>query len=174
MPENNRTFLFCVGSKYYVTHDFGDDICDIFCNSDIEHNVFEVDELIAEQLAMLCNKGYITEYSCSGHPFGICSYTIKEDANAQNTVIPEEHIAVTQFEGSAIAVCDLEKHLEDEPYIVFKEAYRFASFPNGWTYDGNATLRAKIQATSTTDFFRKVLSTVEELDKWISTLPQNR
>lgn len=173
MPENNRTFLFCIGSKYYVTHGFGDDICDIFFNSDAEHNVFEVDELIAEQLAMLCNKGYITKHSCSGHPSGTCSYTIKEDANAQKAVIPEEHVAVTQFEEGAMAVCDLEKCLDGEVYIAFQEAYRFDSIPDGWTYDDGVTLRAKIQATSTIDFFRKVLSAAETLSNWINTLTQN-
>lgn len=102
MSENNGTFLFNIGSRYYVTHDFDDDCCNIYCDSNINHNVFEVDELIAEQLAMLCNKGYITEFSCSGHPFGTCAYTIVEDVDAQKAVIPEEHVAVTQFEKNAI------------------------------------------------------------------------
>lgn len=161
-------WLFNVGNKYYVTHSFEDDLCDL----SISKNKFEVDELIAEQLAMLCNKGYITKYSCSGHPFSNCYYEVIEDVDAQKAIITENHVAVAKFEESALAICDMDEHLKDEIYILFEENYPFITVPNEWNYL-NGKLSSPIQATNTIDFFKTVIHAVEQLNKWIEELPNN-
>lgn len=166
-------WLFCINNKYYVTHDFGDDLCDIYVNSEKKQNVFEVDELIAEQLAMLCNKGYITQYSCSGHPFSSCSYKVIEALKEKENIVSEDHVAVSSFCGEeAQVVCDIYERLDDEMYIRFKQSYSFESAPVGWSYDG-CTLRIQIHATNKIDFFRQILLSAEKLNDWIKLLPIN-
>lgn len=161
-------WLFSVENKYYVTHDFDDDLCDLSTRG----NAFEVDELIAESLAMLCNKGYITKYSCSGHPFPSCCYTVIEDCEQQLSIAKEDHIAVTAFGEAALAICDMDGYLSNEIYILFEKEYLFPTIPNGWNYV-NGKLSSYVQATDTIDFFRTILLAIEQLNEWINGLPNN-
>jgi len=61
-----RTYLF-KNSKgvYYAITGLTMDIADLK-----DDCICEIDELIASPVAELCNKGYVTKYSCSGHAFG--------------------------------------------------------------------------------------------------------
>ena len=66
-------YIFRNGDKYYPIKDFGDDLLDI---APKDGTCFEVDELMAVVIAKLCNKGYITEMSCSGHSIHSPGYVL--------------------------------------------------------------------------------------------------
>ena len=156
-------WLFHVGNRYYITHDFDDDLCDL------SSDAVPVDELIAEPLMILCNKGYITEYSCSGHPFNSCCYNvIEDDINNHDT---SRSIIITPFtDTGAQAVCYIDSEIEDEMYISFANQYEFQTLPTGWIYQGNA-IRAKIQAGTVIEFYKKAIALIESLLEWIQLLP---
>ena len=162
---NGTTWLFRVGKKYHVTHDFGDDLCNL------SFDAISVDELIAETLVLLCNKGYITEYSCSGHPYNSCQYTLIEEESSKSDLDAENHIAITDFEDTdAKFVCDIDSIIEDEAYISFFNEHNFNNIPGTWEYS-NKLLRKKIRAMTVLDFYQQVIDALRELTDWIHKLP---
>jgi len=90
---------------------------------------FEVDELIALPVIELNKRGYITTYSCAGHPFfWNLSYKHQEDE--------EQNYAESIFHDE-----DDEQYFYadrtyfEEAYIAFAEKYEFGKLPDGWWYD---------------------------------------
>ena len=158
-------YLFHVGQSYYITHSFNDDLCDL------SFHACEVDELIAEPLMMLCNKGYITNFSCSGHPFGDCSYKLVEDESVQEEEVPTDYIMRTPFlDTGAVALCTIKPCSNIEMYISFESDHRFSSLPKDWLYE-YCSLRKKIRAKNAIDFYKQAISALESLEEWIQKLP---
>lgn len=157
-------WLFHVGKKYYVTHGFAEDLCDLKYKAD------PIDEIIAEPVMKLCNKGYETLYSCSGHPFNDCVYKLLEDEQKE-AVNANDHIMVAQLEDTdALVVCDIDKAIDSDAYISFKEEQVFPCLPEGWTYSENV-LRKTITASSVIEFYKKQIQAIEKLSIWIDSLP---
>ena len=157
-------WLFKSNNKYYVTHDFNDDICDL------SKDAVPIDELIAEPIVLLCNKGYITNYSCSGHPFNSCTYEVYE-GNQIDAIHVASHIAAIPFGNTnAVAVCDLCPRISAESYISFIKDYVFPSLPEGWNYSKHA-IRTKISADSVIEYYKKLILSIEKLLAWINYLP---
>lgn len=158
-------WLFHVGEIYYVTHDFNDDLCDL------SFEAVPIDELIAEPVKQLCNKGYITTHSCSGHPFACCTYRIIEAEEEKKKIIANEHVKVTPLlDSNVLVVCDLEHTYEDEIYIAFQAEPGFLSIPKGWHYSD--ALRFNIHADSVMGFYTQAISAITVLLDWIQSLPQ--
>lgn len=164
---SETAWIFCSQGQYHITHDFDDDLCDILFE---ERDVFEVDERIAEPVAMLCNKGYITDHSCSGHPFPICSYDMAE--NEQDIEVGKYVATYRDSNTGEWHMCYLEEKIDDDMYISFIEPYKFDSFPKGWRYESQGVLRKHIHAESRIDFFKQSITSIETLTDWIKHLPK--
>lgn len=161
------TWIFYSNKRYHVTHGFDDDLCDVYFEN---QDVFEVDERIAEPVAMLCNKGYLTEYSCSGHPFSDCSYEVFENEQDFEST---EYVAKKQdSDTKGFYVCYLKEKPNDQMYISFKEPYKFELLPEGWTYEGQQKLMKNIYANDAVDFFKQSIVAIEKLTEWIKRLPE--
>ena len=164
--DNGIAWLFRIGDQYYLTHDFGDDYCNF------KKDAVPLDELIAEPVKNLCNKGYITNYSCSGHPYNTCAYEWFEDRI--ESIDPRKYIAVITDRGIADIeiqiACSLESGIDDYAYISFVRDYSFPNLPTDWYYDKHA-LRTHITANSVVEYFKVALSRIEALTRWIDKLP---
>ena len=125
------------------------------------NDYFAVDELIAPTIQILNRKGYITEFSCSGHPF---PYITEGYMNHD----PERKIFETRDEYSAAT------------YISFKEGIFLPHLPPGFVVDDGDDSQAKLVITKkyrnfNKDFFEKarnILESMEELYKWALDLPE--
>lgn len=90
---------------------------------------FEVDELIALPIIELNKKGYVTTYSCSGHPFfWNLSYKHQEDEEQDyNEAIFHDEDDELYFYADRTSI--------EEAYIAFAENYEFRKLPDGWWHD---------------------------------------
>ena len=168
MTVEGTAWVIKSGEKYYIAHDLDDDLCDLKKDS------FPVDELIAEPVCKLCNKGYKTEYSCSGHPYADCYYEVVDDGENVSENLDNTQIAKTCFlETNNLAICKLDVCLSSEAYISFEKNYRFDTLPKGWEYSDKA-LRNEISFDGKVfDFYREVINAMETLSEWIDTLPDS-
>ncbi len=64
-------YIYNNDGEYHIFLDFGDNIADIYPNG----NCFEVDELLAYPVKLLCEKGYITNSCCSGHAYSSVAFS---------------------------------------------------------------------------------------------------
>ena len=159
-------YLIKSEDRYCIVSGFGDDL------GGLQEKAYTLDELIAEPVMKLCNKGYITNYSCSGHSYSDMSYTIIEDVADQESAKKTDCFTIVPFlDTRAICVCKNDNKLEDETYIAFEEDHNFEGIPDGWFYEHKA-LRYKWNITdSPTEFYIKLLSQIKKLIEWIDSLP---
>ncbi len=117
----------------------------------------DIDELIAPTIQVLNQKGYITRFCCSGHPFNIWLMEGDED-DCQETAVPLNS------------------------YIAFAEGITLPSLPPDFVKEqsvGNSRsliIRKwyKINNDSDNQFFekaKKILKTMEQLYQWALDLP---
>lgn len=152
--------------QYCIVSGFGDDLGDLL------KKAHTIDELIAEPVMKLCNKGYITNFSCSGHSYADMVYTIIEDEDDKKRVCEEDFFTIAPFlDSEAICVCGIDNKSEEETYIAFEEDHNFKGVPEGWIYE-NKALRYKWNITyPSTEFYIKLLSQIKKLVEWIDSLP---
>lgn len=141
-------------NKYYIISNLGDQIVDF--------EYFPVDELIAIPIQKLCNKGYITEFSCSGHPYNFIDYDCSDEKKNSNYFYHDElecwvtYSFISEFR---------------ESYISFKEDISFESLPEGWIYE-NRTLRKHYDnSLDEILFYEQLIKEMKKLASWIDTLP---
>lgn len=154
---------------YYVIKDFGDNFLDLHRRKD----VFEVDELLAYPIAVLCNKGYITEMCCSGHAFGTPYFKrIENDralGNIEDTILLYEYIS--DYEGNY--VCCQGKP-ETGTFIKFEEDMNFQSIPKGWKYN-NCFLEFELPMQKNPSiYYSKLMEGILSLTEWIEKLPDKK
>lgn len=157
------SYIIKIDNKYKVIQDFEDDILDLSSTRD----VFEVDELIAYPVQLLCNKGYITEMSCAGHAFGTLHYESveKDEKNNDNTLLQElsyDHgIEFRCYEGIP------------EPYTFIKFAKKiiFKDLSCGWVQEGHFLKYGLAMEKDPSTYYYKLTSGMLCLTKWIEKLP---
>lgn len=140
---------------YSIIQDLDDEI--------IDFKYFKIDdELIAIPIQKLCNKGYITECSCSAHPYSEIIYSCsdkKEDSNYffdDNMDCYVSYSLVNQYR---------------ESYISFKENINFKELPEGWIYKNKAIRRTYDDSLDELSFYEQVINEMKKLSNWIDTLP---
>lgn len=150
MPYIIKEKLNC----YSIIQDLNDEI--------IDFQKFHVDELIAIPVQMLCNKGYITEYSCSGHPYPHIDYDCSDEKKGVEYFYSNDmkcwvtYFFVPQFR---------------ESYIKFKEDINITSLPEGWTYKDNTLRKSYDSSLNEMLFYEQVIKEMKKLVIWIDTLP---
>ena len=115
---------------------------------------FRVDELIALPIQALNRKGYITEFSCSGHPFS-------------EMALPKE------FFGKM-------KEDSNRSYIIFKEGISIPYLPTGFKrseqktdliQDNRLIIEYFYDDKPVYDFYLDIIKKMEELYIWALDLP---
>ena len=126
---------------------------DIYYNDQniVPDGYVEIDELIAPSIQTLNRKGYITEWSCSGHPLEECFIIDGELGKYQKG-----------------------KDLSNS-YIIFKEGISLPALPHGFSNDSFDDRRLVIRKIYTVKGFFEVsfiiLETMEKLYKGALDLP---
>lgn len=125
----------------------------------LEDYYFEVDDLIAEPVAMLNKKGYYTCESCAGHPFD----------SVNEIVVPADNEMRVKKE--------LTWKKKRYSYVEFEDEYfERAQLPIGWQYDWE-TQRLYIRYPAglpTYEFAQWQLEHLVSLTKWVEGLESRR
>ena len=141
-------------NNYKITQTLGDEI--------IDFENFEVDELIAIPIQKLCNKGYITKFSCSGHPYAeINYYCSDEKKNAEYFYNDDMECWVNYSFVPQIR----------ESYISFEEGINIESLPEGWIYKDNALRKYYDDSLDEFAFYEQIIKEMKNLVNWIDNLP---
>ena len=157
-------FIYHSKDDICILKDYGDNIADLHrCK-----NIFEIDELIAYPVIRLCQKGYITEMSCSGHAYA-SPYFVSDDElteqDKQNMFLYEYLDEYETYYASCVGTADL------GTFIKFKEIESFESLPAGWVLQDNF-LRFDIeQQINPSIYYKQVIDAIVLLTEWIETLP---
>ena len=156
-------YIFNSNEKYYVLKDFAENLVDLH----LQKNVFEVDELLAYPVALLCNKGYVTEMSCAGHAYGSVYYKDEKDFDVIKDVeLMREY--VKDYETTYV-VC----HGLPEPgtFIRFVKDFTLAELPAGWIYKDNLLKYEMPMKKDASTYYKELTEIILELTKWIEKLP---
>jgi len=161
-------YIYTNGDRYIPLKDLEDNLVDL------DDYCFDVDELMAFPVAELCNKGYITEMSCSGHAIASPHFKPYENESdlleiQRNNV--ERIFADLPFESEARCACIIE---DPDPvsgaFIIFKKQICFSQIPKGWSYKGRK-LSIDIELTNNPlTYYRRIAEQLETLVEWIQTL----
>lgn len=112
------------------------------------------DGFLADILAILNNKGYITEFSCAGHN----SDVIYTDGDNYSTGIRSDKI-------HKVSDCH-------DIYIMFKPWVKLLYLPSDWDYDHNInTIRNSIIASNDISFYVEQLNKLHQLYTWALEMP---
>lgn len=125
-----------------------------------------IDELIAYPLAILNNKGYITEFSCSGHKFIATSYL-----ESEKTINPDSKIIFSEYAKEYDSICIYEYLPSDEMYVLFEKEHNFKSLPDHWKLDGKKLFVKINSSLGHFNFYRNIIDEAEKLTIWANDLP---
>lgn len=141
-------------NNYNIIDNLGDEI--------IDFENFEVDELIAIPIQKLCNKGYITKFSCSGHPYADISYDSSDER--KNTEYFYDNDMKCWVKYSFVPPIR-------ESYISFEEGINVESLPEGWIYEHNAIRKYYDDSLDEFSFYEQIIREMRNLVSWIDNLP---
>lgn len=145
---------------------------------EIEKNIFEVDEDIANTISILNKKGYKTSYCCSGHikdPRLYEKYYISND-NDWGSDIPNSYIIDKTNDGYYL----LKPYTETHIYIKFCNEYHFLNLPIGFILEKDNTLYKEIsyynesQKKSSNEIDKEIKESNKQLVEWAKTLPSKK
>lgn len=162
----NPTYIYKnKGNKYYIVHDFDDDLGEI---SNSEYT-FIVDELIALPVKMLNEKGYKTAYSCSGHFFPDIVWDNYENNNFKNDSDTIYYSSADFLDGFVLGKLNYDIL---ESYISFEKDYHFKNLPCDWQYDSKfkKIYKRYERNQSAFDFYKDMINSIEKLCDWIELL----
>lgn len=98
---------------------------------ELENDIFEVDELMADSIILLNKKGYKTEYCCQGH-YSSQIHKIKCNSDDIEKIIKTNNLKdydlVKKDNKSLLYFADIDTRI----YINFKSAYLFDNLPKGF------------------------------------------
>ena len=162
-------YIYFNGERYFPLRSTTDDIIGLSYD---RSKCYEIDELMALPIALLNNKGYITEMSCSGHGVGDLCCEVTVEANINNLKEEGSFITVqysSEFKSEFVYWVG-EK--TDEAFIVFKEAEKFPNIPAGWQYK-NKRLSYSLDSTGNPmTIYKQAATALEILMEWIESLPK--
>lgn len=154
----------CSKNKEFKVYDF-DQICAACKLKNHFDKCFQVDTLIASSVALLNEKGYITEYSCSEH---------FHDKIICESYIPEEKPDGTIFSipQSELVDCYVETQIiQQKSVICFKEEQHFSALPFGWIMEENICLCHTYEKDlSEFDFYIQQVMAIKQLYEWVENL----
>lgn len=160
-----------------------------YCDFDAMRNdeVFEVDEMIAPIISILNKKGYLTSYSCSGHPYGMKSseshifdskFTGEEDVDEEiGTYMNITNSKKVCVDGNYVKIY-IGVTYGFDAYIMFKPEIELdVSLPDGWEYDrdlNGVCIRYHYDFENGSYFskYDKILKTMRSLFGWALDLPE--
>lgn len=129
----------------------------------------KVDELIAEPVKTLNNKGYKTESSCSSHYLKDASIKLIEDNykyDGAYEILDKKNIEGKEYEFSMYEKCS-----GDGLYIQFDEKIEIKSFPNGWEYDRKLnTISANVSIENYISYLKDLFKNLICLMNWVESL----
>ena len=129
----------------------------------------DIDELLAYPIAILNEKGYFTDSSCSGHLISFLSSNLAEDVSK----IAEDRIFFKAYneDGQLILYHLSEKDLV--AYIQFQEDIIIASPPKGWIQkDANKIYFYPNEKSSCIEQYKQLLNGHVALIDWVEELPK--
>lgn len=165
MKRKDEINMTCVCSKNqkFKVYDI-----DNTCRSEYEKYFdycFEVDPLIASSVALLNEKGYITEIACSEHFHNriICdSYIPEEKPNGTIFSIPQGELIECYVETQIIP---------HKSVICFKEEQHFSTLPQDWNMKKNICLYHTYEKDlSEFDFYIQQIMAIKHLYEWADNL----
>lgn len=140
-------------------------------------DMVEVDEVIAPVIQRLNQKGYVTEYCCSGHPF---------KSIWEGKMSKEEFLRTEQNEGKVFHSFEVDKNTagigllanKNNLYISFIKSYGFGTsikLPDGFIYDEDETecdvIRFYYNNIEGYPLQHERLEVCEKLLNWANELP---
>lgn len=155
--------LICIKAKEYIIfHDNAmAETPDLNAVFDMH---FEVDELLALPIAELNKKGYLTSFSCSGHPFFRCLLYKNDEEDQPANLTPffydkDNHLYYYASKCSC-----------PQSYIAFQRDYKFEKLPEGWFWDEKALRYNYPTDLSDYELFRLQIKAINDLYIWICSL----
>lgn len=156
-------YVYSINGKFKVCDI--DENCDVMELSKHFEDFFEVDTLIASSVALLNEKGYKTEMSCSGHYIPLMQCVHKT---------PEERIKGTIIEVVEDKIVDryVLTDIEDKTsFINFREKQNFINLPLGWGFRNDIQLYYEYAHNiSETEFYIQRSKAMKQLYDWVSDL----
>ena len=160
--------LYKKNNKYYVFKNLND-VDDIDNEIKSAFKVNEVDELIAEPVKILNNKGYKTKTSCSSHYLKDASIKLIEENykfDGSYEILDRKNIEGKDYEFSMYEECS-----GDGLYIQFDEMIEINSLPNGWGYDKEFnTISANVSTENYISYLTDLYNNLISLMNWVESL----
>lgn len=155
----------CVKGNNYNVFDVSNEIGSMARNK-MYDTMFEVDSMIATPVALLNEKGYITEMSCAAHyhdRLEIDGFIFEEIP--ENCIYKEDDDDVFDCVYSS-------KTIPDRSFVRFQESFAFNELPNGWKLKDKVYLYHQYpDGISEFDFYEEQAAALKSLYKWIIELP---
>ena len=130
---------------------------------------FQCDDIIALPIQLLNKKGYLTEYSCGGHPFEDVTVLPMQKSDSTGRVVEDSH----PVDESYLHDIKRRSHI----YILFKEGITLPSHPPDFRlHSGRRTILEKyIDADHNFDknvysIIRVIVTAAEQLYEWVLSL----
>lgn len=154
----------CSKNGKFDTYDI-DDNCDLNDLNEYFDIFFNVDTLMASPVALLNQKGYITEMSCSGHFIkSICCDSYVQQSKPLNTLVEKS-------ENDLIRCYSVENILDNKSFIRFRHNYNFSILPQKWKLVDNTYLYFEYEKDLTEfEFYIAQVQAIKNLYDWVETL----
>lgn len=162
--------LYNNGNKYYGFKSLEDDIAEL----KDEDNCFDIDdEIMLYPLVELNNKGYITEFCCSSHPYNVPIIIDSIDSNLEDYEYNKELIKIKKVFTQKRNFAILENNRDEEIYIKFKNGIILNSCPIGWNLNKDKNKISKTIENETNKWkqYKKVVKEIDILMNWINIIP---
>lgn len=161
-------YMYFNGDKYFALQSIEECYHEIY---DL-NRCFEIDELMITAVASLCNKGYITEQSCSGHVIPVITYETIE-SKEDEAKIDLDNLVTRKFVGDISAECAYMVSDGENPgaFIIFRKEHTFNSLPKGWDYKEGRLSSQPVDYSCPAEYYYKISEKIINLEKWVESLP---
>lgn len=161
--------LYRYENIFYAFKDLGDDVAEME-----DEDIIEIDdEIMLFPILELNNKGYMTKFCCSSHPFGspIIIDSLDKDLNEYKK--DNRLIQIKKVETQERDFAVLENDSDNEIYISFEKNFLFHDYPKGWQYDSKRNIIFSIikDENNKWEQYKKIVEQIDNLMIWIEQLP---